>query len=220
MNKIALISANMRGLDKVPEHVPQSIGYDNFMFTDDNFPPRFTAMTPRLQAKIPKFFAWQMVPNYEYYMWIDGNFSLSHTDSIKYFYDHCQGYDIVVLKHPSRPDIRQEARYIRKGLKQKARYIVSRYENELLKEQMEEIVADKDFVDDMLVTGGVFMYKNTPKVRQMLKEWWYHVSRYIIEDQISFPYVLKKSGIKINIRPDVFNDCVYLSHKGHKAGSK
>ena len=216
-SKIAVISANLGGMDEMTPHAPQSLSYDNFIFTDRNFPPRFNAMTPRLQAKIPKFFGWQMAPGYDYYLWLDSTLSLSDRDSLKYFYDNCQGYDIVVLKHPSHPNVRQEARYTRKGIKQKARYIVSRYENELLKEQMDEIEADKDFVDDLLAIGGVFMYKNTPKVHKMLKEWWYHVSRYIIQDQISFSYVLKKSGLKINIRPDIYNNCPYLVSNGHKS---
>lgn len=214
--KIAVISANLGGLDQSTEHVPQSIAYDYFMFTDKNFPPRFNAMTPRLQAKIPKFFGWQLAPGYDYYLWIDGNMTLSNSDSLKYFYDNCQGYDVVVLKHPVRPDIRQEVRYTRKGIKQQAMYMVKRYTNELLKEQYDAIRSDKDFVDDFLVNGGVLMYRNTPKVQRMLKEWWYHVSRYIVQDQISFPYVLKKSGVKINIRPDDIRHCLHVTIKRHK----
>lgn len=213
--KIAVITASLGGFDKTEPPVPQSIGYDYFLFTDENFPPRFNAMTPRLQAKIPKFFGWQMVPGYDYYFWIDGNLVLSSPDSLKYFFDNCQDYDIVVLKHPGRPDIRQEVRYTRKGVRQQAKYLIGRYENELLKEQYDVIKADKDFADDLLVCGGVFMYRNTPEVQQMLKEWWYYVSRYIIQDQISFPYILKKSGLRVNVRPDIYNDCPYLKPKGH-----
>jgi len=218
--KIAVISANLGSFDKEDPHVPQSLAHDYFKFTDENFPPRFKAMTPRLQAKIPKFFGWQLAPGYEYYLWIDGNLSLSHPDALKYFYDQCQGHDIVVLKHPVRPDIRQEVRYTRKGLKQGSLYFAGRYVNEQLKEQYDEILADKDFVDDLLVCGGIFMYRNTPEIRQMFKEWWYHVSRYIIQDQIAFPYVLKKSGVKINVRPDVYSNCPYLSARGHKYHSR
>ncbi|OHA87802.1 MAG: hypothetical protein A3A96_00550 [Candidatus Zambryskibacteria bacterium RIFCSPLOWO2_01_FULL_39_39] len=223
--KIAVISANLGGMDKTISNAPQSLPYDNFMFTDSNFPPRFNAMTPRLQAKIPKIFGWQMAPDYDYYLWLDSTLSLSNTDSLKYFYDNCQCYDIVVFKHPTHPNVRQEARYTRKGLKQQSKnlgskYIIARYENELLKEQMEEIEADKDFVDDFLVNGGAFMYRNTKGVQNMLKEWWYHTSRYIIQDQISFAYVLKKSGLKINLKSDNITDCTFLTSKGHKADSK
>ena len=218
--KIAVISVNLGGFDQSSFHVPQSLPYDYFMFTDENFPPRYTAMTPRLQAKIPKFFGWQLAPGYDYYLWIDGSLSLSHPDSLKYFYEQCQGQDFVVLRHPVRPNIRQEVRYTRKGLKQEAAYFTGRYTNELLKEQYDEILADKDFKDDLLVCGGIFMYKNTSEVKRMFKEWWYHVSRYIVQDQIAFPYVLKKSGIKINVRPDDIRNCPYVSAKRHNYHSK
>lgn len=223
--KIAVISANLSSMDNVPENVPQSLPYDMFMYTDKNFPPRFNAMTPRLQAKIPKCFGWQMAPGYEYYLWLDSTLTLSNPDSLKYFYDKCLGYDIVVFKHPKRPDVRQEIRYTRKGIKQNgknpgSKYILARYENELLSELTAEIEGDKDFVDKMLVNGGVFMYRDTPAVRQMLKEWWYYISRYIVQDQISFPYVLQKSGIKINVISDAFNEIPYLKYNGHRANSK
>src|SRR5665213_2637797 len=135
MPKIAILSANLNSFDNPAEHVPQSMGYDQHIFTDDNFPPRDKAMTPRLQAKIPKFFGWQLVPGFNFYLWIDGNLSLAHPDALKYFYDACQGYDIVVLRHPRRPNIRQEVRYTRKGINQQSMYIVGRYDQEWLKEQ-------------------------------------------------------------------------------------
>ena len=218
--KIAVISASLGGFDKPNIHVPQSIPCDYFNFTDDNFPPRDKAMTPRLQAKIPKMFGWQLKPGYDYYLWIDGNLSLAHPDALKYFYDNCQGYDIVVLRHPRRPNIRQEVRYTRKGINQQSTYIVGRYDQEWLKEQYSAVQADKDYTDDLLVNGGIFMYRNTPAVHAMFKEWWFNVTRYIIQDQISFPYALKKSGIKVNVLPDVFSECWYLKLAGHNHHAK
>jgi hypothetical protein len=216
MQKVAAITANLGGFDKEMEHVPQSLLHDKFVFTDENFPPRFNSMTPRLQAKIPKCFGWQMAPGYDFYFWIDGNLTMTHPDTIKYFYDNCQGYDIVVLKHPRRNSARWEGRYLRRGLKLNSRYLLGRYEGEWLADQMAEIEGDKDFVDDILVNGGAFMYRNTAEVQKMLKEWWYHMSRYLIMDQCSFAYVLKKSGLRINIRPDdLYNNTPYLSHRGH-----
>lgn len=212
--KIAMITASLGNFDKVEAHVPQSIPYDYHLFTDNNY-PRFKTMAPRLQAKIPKCFGWELAPGYDYYMWIDGNLVLTNPDSLKYFFDNCQDYDMVVLKHPGRDTVRWEARYINRGMDQQSRYFVGRYINELMNEQMNEINSDKSFADDMLVIGGVFMYKNTPQVQRMLKEWWYHSSRYNVMDQLSFTYLLKKFKLKINVRPDIYNDCPYLRHKGH-----
>lgn len=212
---LAVLSANLSGFDLVDPPPSQTLKHDYFLFTDDNFPPRFNSMTPRLQAKIPKFFGWQMAPGYEYYFWIDGNLRLTHPDSLKYFYDQCQGYDVVVFKHPKRNTIVWEARYVLRGLKQGSRYIYERYAQELVAEQLAEIKRDTEYVDDLLVNGGVFMYRNTPAVQAMLKEWWYHVSRYFIMDQCSFAYVLKKSGVKVNALPENLYTSRYVSQKGH-----
>lgn len=213
--KIAIISANLGDHDKPQEHVAQSIPCDFIMFDNNNFPLRKRTMTARLQSKIPKFFAWQLVPKYDYYIWVDANISLCHKDSVKYFLEHCKDHDIVALKHRVRPDIRQEYRYTRKGIKQNSRYTLARYENEFLKEQYDVIKNDKDYIDDFLIQGGIFIYKNTPQVQQMLKEWWYYNSRYIIQDQLSFAYVLKKSGVKYKILDDIYSESPYLSVKNH-----
>lgn len=217
--KIAIISANLGNFDNVQEHAPQTIPYDYFLFTEKNFPSRFKAMTPRLQSKIPKCFAWQMVPGYDYYLWADADLVLKSPDSLKYFYENCKDFDIVVLKHPRRAKIKEEAEYLRINLG-RSKYITGRYENELLTEQMAEIRGDKNFRDDSLFISTVFMYRNTPEVHKMLKEWWYHISRYHIIDQLAFPYVLKKSGLRINALDDKYNDCSYLELKPHRYHAK
>lgn len=198
MSKIAVISANLGNFDHPIVHEPQSIPCDFFIFTDENFPPRFNAMTPRLQAKIPRCFGWQLAPGYDYYLWTDASSRLKHPDSLKFFLDNCQNHDIAVLQHPRRPNIRQETRYMRKGLRQSS-YIQSRYTNEFLAEQYAVVESDKDYVDDTLIVTTMFMYRNNPQVQAALKEWWYHITRYTVSDQLAFPYVLKKAELKINM---------------------
>lgn len=213
--KIVLIQGSLGGFDHPVVHEEQSVPYDFHPFTDKNFPPRSKAMTPRLQAKIPKCLGWQLAPDYDYYLWLDANFRMSHRDAIKYFFDNCQDHDMVVLKHPKRFSIWEEWRYVRRGMWQ-SDYLISRYENELLQEQWEAIHNDKDYTDDLLLSGGIFMYRNTPQVQSALKEWWYHMTRYLIMDQLSFPYVLKKAGLKLNILSDSYGDCWFLEGQNHK----
>ena len=213
--KIAIISANLGGFDAPREHAPQNTPCDYFTFTDDNFPPRFNAMTPRLQAKIPKCFGWQMVPGYDYYLWLDGNIILTRPDSAQFFYNNCKDYDIVVFRHRTHPNIRQETRYTRKGVKQKARYLYARYPNEFIGELYDEIARDGDFIDDTLLMGGMFMYRDTPEIRRMFRDWWYFISRYAVQDQLSFAYVLKKSGVRVNILPNETKEIPYLTFARH-----
>lgn len=217
--KILVHTANLSSFDKIQPHAAQSLDYDYHIFNDTNFPPRTKAMTPRLQARIPKCFGWQMKPGYDYYMWIDGNLTLKHQDSLKHFLDGLEGHDVVALHHHRRPDIRQEVRYIRKGIRQQSRYICARYENELLKEEYDEIRANQDYVDDLLLLSGAFMYRNTPQVQAAMKEWWYHTSRYHIVDQIGFVYALKSAGLRIRVFDDLYDDCWYLGVNRHGRNS-
>lgn len=216
MQKIAVVSASLGGFDKTFDNSPQSVDHDFHLFTDDNFPARNKSMTPRLQSKIPKCFAWQLKSGYDSYMWLDGNIRLSHPDSLKYFANALEGYDMVFLRHPGRPNIRQEVRYTRKGINQQSMYMLSRYPGEQLAELYDLISRDQNYIDDLLVIGGMFMYRDTPAVREMFKEWFYYQCRYILQDQISLPYVLKKSGVKFNVLPDVYDESPYLTTVKHK----
>lgn len=216
---ILLVSANLGGMDSHWEHAPQSMAYDHHIFNDTNFPPRKHAMSPRLQARIPKCFAWDMKPGYDTYMWLDSNLTLKAHDSLEHFYRKLEGHDVVAIRHHRRPDIRQEVRYIRKGIRQQSQYLVGRYDNELLKEQYSVIRNDPDYVDDALLLSGAFMYRNTPQVQAALKEWWYHITRYHIVDQLAFVYCLKKAGLRINMLDDLYNDCWYLGVHRHARGA-
>lgn len=213
--KIAVVSASLGGFDRPTTHATQDMLHDYYYFNDDNFPARFNSMTPRLQAKIPKFFAWQMVPGYDYYLWLDGNITMTAHNSLRTFYEACQDHDIAALKHPRRDSVRWEARYTQRGLNEGSRYLHGRYAGEHLADQMKEIQADEQFEDNLLVNGGMFMYRNTPEVQKMMKEWWYHNSRYCTQDQVSFAYVLKKSGLRVRVIPEIYNHCSFLGHRGH-----
>lgn len=218
VHKILVHSVNLGGVDKPIEHAKQLVKADYFTFTDENFPPRKNSLTLRLQAKIPKMFGWQLKPGYDYYLWLDGNIRLAHHESIQYFLDAVEDHDVAVLQHPDRNTIWWEYRYNYRGLHSQApsNYLTERYTNELLDEQMQVIKDDKDYVDDLLVNGGIFMYRNTPEIHKMLTEWWYYVSRYLIMDQMSWAYVLKTSGLRVNVLPDVFRDCMWLENIRHR----
>lgn len=190
--KVAVITANIGGFEKPFPYMFQSVPYDFHMFNDDNFPPRVCSMTPRLQARIVKMFGWQMAPNYDYYIWVDSSCSLRHQDSIKWFVEQGEGKDLVVFKHPTRNTIQEEADYLKHRIAINCEYILSRYKNELVDEQMAAIHEDKDFVDNQLFASTAFAYRNNERVREMMVQWWYHTSRFHLVDQLSLPYVMWK----------------------------
>lgn len=214
--KVAVITANLGNFEKPVEHPEQSVACDFFHFNDENFPLRFNAMTSRLQARIVKMFGWQMVPDYDYYIWVDSSCIFSSPDSVKLFIDKCQDVDVVVFKHPNRGSIAEEAEYLKHRLAIGCPYITPRYENELIDEQLAEIQADKSFVDQNLFASTGLVYKNNDKVKNMMKEWWYHTSRYHSIDQLSLPYALMQSDCKVRIIPEKYSKSAYITYVRNK----
>lgn len=210
MVKIAVITASLGNFDIIHPYCKQSLPYDYYAFTDKNFPPRFNSMTPRLQARIVKMFGWQMVPLHDYYIWVDASCILSDKDSVKWFLEKCQGVDMAVFKHPNRGTIQEEADYLKERLKINDPYITSRYKNELIDEQLAEIKNNKGFSDQNLFASTAFVYRNIPKVQNVMKEWWYHTSRYHSIDQLSLPYVLMTQRCSVRIVPENYLKIPYL----------
>jgi len=221
--RTTIITANLGSFDRMVDPVPQTANCDFHRYTDSNMDSRSCVMTTKLQARIPKMFGWQLAPGYDCYIWIDSSFTFSQPDSVQWFLDKCGDADLAVLQHPARNTIQQESDFLKKRLEKGCPYITPRYKNEFLDEQLAVIKADPEYVDDLLVATTVMVYKNTPKVQAMMKEWWYHTSRYHNDEQLSFPYVLKKSGCSYNIIPDKYMGIPYITYlrkKGESNGVK
>ena len=214
--KVALITANLGGIDKPVNHANQLVHPDYHTLTDENFPPR-KGLTPRLQAKLPKMFGWQLLPGYDIYIWLDSSIRLAHHESIQYFIDAVEHHDIAVMKHAKRDTTHWEYRYTWRGLNspKTSNYITDRYTGDDIDGLYELIQDDLNYTDDLMVQGGVIVYRNTPAVQAMFKDWFYYVCRYATNDQISLPYVLKTSGVNYNLLPDNFQDCRWLENVGH-----
>jgi len=209
--RVCILSANLGSFDKVVEPVEQELpeGIESVSyhcFTDEDFPP-ITGLTPRLQYRIPKLFGWEMYPGYDIYLWLDGSVSLRRPDCLKWYVQQLGDGDMAFFKHPSRRNARQETAHIEEHLQRGKPYITTRYKNGLHKEQLAEILSDRDFKDDKLYASTVFIYRDSEKVRDALKLWWLHQSRYFTCDQIVLPYVLWKCNLKVN----TFNEPIYKS---------
>lgn len=211
--KIAVLTADLGGFEqKFVENVPQSVKCDYFKFTDENFPPRKNSMSPRLQARIPKLFSWQMLPGYQYYLWVDSSCALSHPDSVAWFLKQCENVDFAFFKHPNRNSIEEEVNYIKKRISNNCPYLTPRYEGELIDEQLAAIKADDRYVDNRLFATTAFIYKNSGRVHSVMGHWWYHTSRYHSNEQISLPYVLGVSKCSVRIIPDPYMKIPYLKY--------
>lgn len=192
LGKTLVVSASLGDFDEQRQHNKQSIDCDYYHFDDNNFPSRFNSQTPRLQARIPKMFAWDMVKGYEYYLWVDSSCRLSDENSVKWFLEQLGDNDIAVFKHPHRKTVQEEADYLKHRLDINCPYITPRYENEDIDGQLEHVDPYAT-----LFASTAFIYRDIPSVREALKEWWYHTSRFHSIDQLSLPYAARKLRVKV-----------------------
>jgi len=205
---IAVVTANVGNFEPVWPHCEQSVPYDFYRFDNSNFPHRKNSMMPRLQARIPKMFGWQMAPGYSAYLWIDSSMVMEHPDSVQWFLDHLKGADIAVFAHPHRKTIGEEAEYLKYRFSIDCPYITPRYEFELLDEQMAEI----NNPDLPLYATTAMIYRPTYDIKRMMKEWWYHTSRYHSIDQLSLAYAMSRHHIKPNVIRENYLKTPYITH--------
>ena len=199
--RIGLLSANLGAFEQPVPHVAQVMrdGSEvvSRLVTDADFPPRHRTMLPRMQMGAVKRFAWEWIPNCDVYVWVDSSVTLFRPDTVQWFVDTLGGGDIALLPHPDRHSIREEAEFVRAKIAAGNSYLVSRYENERLDEQLAAIIGTPCFVDDHLYASTAFAFRNTIHVRAMCKEWWYHVSKYHALDQLSLPFVVWQTDLAV-----------------------
>lgn len=210
--KIAILTAVLGNFDKIVDpvlqDVPEGVEYTFHRFTDEDFPP-IADLPPRFQYRIPKLYGWQMFPGYDVYIWLDGTFSFGRPDCLEWFLEKLGDADMAFFKHPWRNSAAEETAHIEEHLAKKTPYIASRYKNGLHKEQLFQIQADPDYVDDKLYTSTAFIYRDNPSVRFSLQVWWLHSSRYFTVDQIVQPYAVRH--LKVNVIPDNQYKTPYLT---------
>lgn len=207
--KIAVLTAVLNSFDTPVDPVKQNTPAQFCRFTDENFPP-IAGLTPRLQYRIPKMFGWQMLPGYDVYIWLDGSFSFTREDCVEWFLEQLGGADMALFKHPWRKTIKEETDHIEEYLKKEDKYITPRYKNGLHKEQYADIMSDPDFKDEVLFASTAFVYRDTEEVRNAMRTWWLHTSRYFTVDQIALPYATK--DLSINMILENQYKVPYLTH--------
>jgi hypothetical protein len=205
--KIAVVTASLGGFDTKQDHEKQAVACDFVHLTDKEFPPRTAAMTPRLQARLAKMTGWQLVPDYEYYLWLDSSCKLTKSNSVEWFMEQLGDADFATFKHPHRKTVQEEADYLRHRLKINCPYVTPRYANERLDDQMAVVEPD-----DPLYATTAIIYKNDTPARDLLTIWWLHTSMYHTNEQLSLQTAVRHSGATINVIPDNYLKCDYIEY--------
>jgi len=178
---------------------------DVLCFTEKDF-DKFKL--PVMNAKIFKVLSHKFI-DADISIWIDGNMRLkvSKEELVEKFLGD---NDMAVFKHARTKHVYDEARELRRMLKD---------QTEIIDEQMEKYKAE-GFDGGMLCDCSMLIRRRTEPVARFNEQWWAEISRYSYRDQLSFPYVLWKTGLKVNIinnppEPKVHLPNTYFDMKPH-----
>ena len=129
-----------------------------------------------------------IVDKYDTTIWIDGNTIIKKkiSEFLKNEID-LKKYDIASFKHRFRNCIYDEAIECVK---------LKKDNKDIIKKQVDFLKNDKYPENNGLYETGILVRKNNKYVKQTMQLWYEMVSNYSIRDQLSFNWVIYKTGIK------------------------
>lgn len=198
--RAAVYTAIAGGYDDLKPH-PEIPGVDFIAWTDDGEPAdgwdvraieQFgVGPHPRDVAKFYKLFPHVVLEEYDFTVWIDG----SHEVLSETFVFDCmaatQGAGIAVYDHPWRQCIYDEA---------VASLDLQKYQGLPIDEQVDAYRVEGHPEKWGLWALGTIARAKSPEVAALMSAWWAELGRWTYQDQLSFPVVCRRLGM----RPDTF----------------
>jgi GT2 family glycosyltransferase len=213
-SKIVVYTAISKGYDSIIQNQNPK-GADFIAFLEDQPSSGIWQLRPfenRFQdsnrnAKIYKILSHEYFPEYEYSLWIDGNVRLIIPVDIL-IQTFLKDADMALFNHPERNCIYKEAETCKKRNLDNPDVIT----NQINHYKKEGYPANAG-----LAECTVILRRHTEKIKEFNNAWWEEIQKWSRRDQLSFPVVAKKIGIKYNYFPSSLrtNNSMFLKLHNH-----
>jgi len=214
-NKIVIytaIAGHTKDILRDPEPIPN---VDYICFTDQIIrskiwkivPFEFNGKNPVLIAKYPKILPHRIFKDYEISIWVDGNV-IPKNNIVDKCNSYLDGYNMALHLHPKRNCIYKEMERVIEVDKCEISHIFNN-----LKEYIKIGMPEKF---GLYECGVLFRRHNEKEISDAMELWWNEISlNDHYRDQISFPFILWKTGLSIySIDEDLRKNCC-LSFRHH-----
>lgn len=186
--KIAVITAIFGDMEQPKPFCQQSVNCDRIVITEQNSPFPLPNLPPRLQAKYFKLQPHRVWPEYDVFVWIDGNIEVTSPDFVKVMTENLSG--IRIQRHHERQTIGEEIAHI---LASDNLYVTTRYGNQPLKQEYEHYLNGGGLKGNMppeapLYSCNIFAFDAGYK-RWYIDEWWNLVLKWSWFDQSAFSFL-------------------------------
>lgn len=142
---------------------------------------------PRLAAKMPKILPDRFLPDYETTIWIDGSHLIVDNFFVRQAIESMGDSEMALYKHPWRDCIYDEAN---------ASMELQKYKDQPIWAQVDAYRAEGHPEHFGLWACGTLVRRNTPRIANLMDEWWREISKWSIQDQISLPVVFRRAGFQ------------------------
>lgn len=194
--KIALMTANIGGIDDVYPPAKQTQPYELFYYTENTLPFQLPNLDNRMKGKYFKTQAHKFL-DHELFIWIDGSIEITDGHFITWILEHLQDHDIVISKHDERLNVYDELNHIINKMKIGSPYLLKRYFKQPFKAELDFYKSQKLPKDFPLYKCNFFARWNNNFINEVFDIWWDITLRYTNFDQAAFSYAAWKTNCKI-----------------------
>lgn len=197
VGKGVVYTAVFGGYDNIDEPMYVNPNLDYFAFTDGKLPensvwkkidiskyPQLKDLDDYHLAKYIKMFPYEFFPDYNFSIWIDGNVRLI-----------ADTYPVAIMAHGSA--MATFANPIHDCIYTEGRYMAfqGRVPKDMVNEQLESY-RKAGYPEHFGMREFSIIYRDhsCKECFDMMKEWWEHVNKYTMRDQLSLPFILWKNG--------------------------
>lgn len=192
--RVAVVSAVFGGYDE-PVFVKQSVDCHHVVVSDgavvvsrqvEHVVVDRGNVDPRLAGKFVKCRPWEFV-DADVFVWLDGSI-FPDVGLVERMLDDLGDGDVAFHRHPDRLRIITEAA---------ASVSLPKYKGGIIYEQARSYVAAGHPDAWGLWAAGLYVWRDSLRVRQMGQRWLDEICRWSVQDQISLPVVLRESGLDV-----------------------
>ena len=189
------------GYDDIEEPMYVNPNLDYYAFTDADLPedsvwkkvdlsryPHLSGLDPYHLAKYIKMFPYEFFPDHAFSIWIDGNVQLISDTYPVAIMGH--GSAMATFANPMHNCIYTEGRYM---------LFQGRVPKDMLNKQL-DIYRNAGYPEHFGMREFSIIYRDhgCKECYDMMKEWWEHVNKYTMRDQLSLPFILWKNSKTID----------------------
>jgi len=189
----AIYTAVFGGYDDLQPH-PDIPGVDFIAFTDEASSEQWdvrhverSTEHPRMQAKWYKLFPNLCLPGYDQTIWVDASHEILSATFADDAFAAVDESGIALYSHPWRSCVYDEATES-EGME--------KYRRLPIREQADSYRAEGHPEKWGLWACGTIARLNTPEVANLMVAWWDEITRWTYQDQLSFPVVCRRAGIR------------------------